>query len=251
MIPLLGRRGFKSYVRDLLAEMDTLFGTLPDYEVLFTQLSTAQQKDKETVRDFASRVAGLESRIRMAFPDELFPERQSQNRSLTQIALDRAYKGLRKPIRDALRPQVRGGQLRSFQSLVLMAREVEADDKPAQKRAETAEAQKVPAPESQSKPIPRSVFPNPLKRYFKAKGGVKSRHDGQTGRGFGTRGGSGGGRWMRRTLRASKRRLANLSCMLYSSLHKRKRPLENPTRRSVLTAKEWVTWLGNALVQKT
>ena len=155
------------FIRDLLREMDTLFGALRDYETQFTALSSARQTDKETVAEFAHRVATLESRIRMTFPTESYPERAAQNLSLPQVALDRVYKGLRKPIRDALRPQFKSGHLQGFQDLVMAAREIEADDKPTQPASKTeARIEKSGEP---TDPRPRSVLPNPLNKFFKAK----------------------------------------------------------------------------------
>ena len=67
-------------------------------------------------------------------------------------------------MRDALRAQVRGGQLKSFQSLILMAREIEADRHTG--KGSSGETQR--ATVSSATPQGGSVFPNPIKRYFKA-----------------------------------------------------------------------------------
>ena len=157
-----------NFIKDLLREMDTLFGALRDYETQFTALSSARQSDKETVAEFAHRIATLESRIRMTFPTETYPEREAQNLSLPQVALDRAYKGLRKPIRDALRPQFKSGQLRSFQELVMAAREIESDDKPLHTVSRQGDG-KADKDGSPTNPRPKSVLPNPLQKFFKAK----------------------------------------------------------------------------------
>ena len=158
----------RSFVQDLLYEMDAVFGTLPDYEILFTELSTAAQGKEETVSTFARRLSAVAKRIEQTFPNNLYPERKAQNDSLAMIQADRMYKGLRKPLRDALRAQVKSGKKKDYRELVIMAREVEADDLGPQ----TEKKQEKKEESAPTNPKPRSVLPSPVKKFFGQKRAV-------------------------------------------------------------------------------
>ena len=113
----------------LLAEMDTIYGMLPDYEPPFTALSRARQRNNESVAVYASRLSNMMTTVINNFPTDKYPERENQNKSLPRVVLDRLYKGLRKPLRDALRAHVKSVNPPTFSELVVLAREIEEDEK--------------------------------------------------------------------------------------------------------------------------
>ena len=158
--------GSENYLQEVLSCLDTIYGILPDYDLLFSQLSAAQQGESETVAEFAKRLSGVVKKIEFAFPSDKFPEREAQNASLQVLQRDRMYKGLRKSLRDALRPQFHGKMLRSFKEIVLLAREIEADDLTPKERASRGKGSGTAEPEN---PKARSVLPNPLKKFFGQK----------------------------------------------------------------------------------
>lgn len=117
------------FSKELLEELDVTYGVVPDYEPPFTALSRARQKTGEDVATFGARVRDMVTNLRNQFPSAKYPERAPQNASLDRVALDRLYKGLKKSIRDAVRPNIKSTTPPSYKELIWLARSIENDEK--------------------------------------------------------------------------------------------------------------------------
>ena len=115
--------GLEASIDEMLAEMDTLYDSVRSYDDMIRELYAVQQKPKETVGDFDTRIGHALDQIRYSHPERAAHENMDEKRR------EHFFGGLKDEIKNALRYLYKQQPPVAHTEMVRAAREVEGEQR--------------------------------------------------------------------------------------------------------------------------